>query len=79
MKTLSTIDRHFYKNLGLKLNCIRINKCKSYREMSAETGLSRTTIDNFFLGKTRIKDNNFELICKSLGITTSNAIRLILS
>lgn len=79
MKDLTTIDRHFYKALGLRLNSLRLNKCKSYREMSKETGLSRTTIDRFFLGRSRIKDGNFELICKSLGITTDLAMKEIIS
>lgn len=65
---IETIDRHFYMALGQKLNDIRIRRGKTYREMAEDTGMSRTTIDNFFLGKSRATNRKFELICQSLGI-----------
>ena len=75
---LKTIDRYFYKAIARKLDNVRISKGKTYRDMAKETGLSRTAIDNFFLGRVRAKDNKFQLICKSLGVNPKNMIELVL-
>ena len=75
---LSTIDRYFYKNLCQKLNNVRINKGKTYRDIAKDTGLSRTTLDNFFLGRSRASDRKFKLICDSLEVNQKNMIELVL-
>lgn len=76
---LTTIDRHFYKKLASQMNRIRENKCKSYRELSEETGLSRTALDNFFLGRVRAKDYKFQLICKAIGIEPETVLETVLN
>ena len=75
---IKTIDRHFYMKLAEKLNDIRISKCKTFREMSEDTGLSRTALDNFFLGRVKASDEKFELICNSLDIEPNIIINLTL-
>lgn len=74
---IKTIDRHFYMKLAEKLNDIRISKCKTFREMSEDTGLSRTALDNFFLGRTKANDEKFDLICDSLEVNPSAVINSV--
>lgn len=75
---MKTIDRFFYQKIAEKLNKIRIRRNASYRELSQLTGMSRTALDDFFLGKVRADDNKFEIICNSLQVNPKNIIDLVL-
>lgn len=75
---MRTIDRFFYQKIAEKLNKIRIRRNASYRELSQLTGMSRTALDDFFLGKVRADDNKFEIICNSLQVNPKNIIDLVL-
>lgn len=75
---MRTIDRFFYQKIAEKLNKIRIRRNASYRELSQLTGMSRTALDDFFLGKVRADDNKFEIICNSLQVSPKNIIDLVL-
>lgn len=75
---MRTIDRFFYQKIAEKLNKIRIRRNASYRELSQLTGMSRTALDDFFLGKVRANDKKFEIICDSLQVNPKNIIDLVL-
>ena len=79
MKKLSTIDRYFYQKLGNRMNNIRLRKGISLREMSEETGLSRTALDDFFLGRVRKKDKHFGLICECLNVSPRVILDMVLN
>ncbi len=79
MKKLSTIDRYFYQKLGNRMNNIRLRKGITLREMSEETGLSRTALDDFFLGRVRKRDKNFELICECLNLSSKVILDMVLN
>lgn len=66
---MKTIDKIFYYELGKILNQKRREKGFSLRYLSKITGISRTTLDNYELGVSRISINNFEIICECLGIS----------
>lgn len=68
---LKKIDRAFYRELG---NCLHQNRKKrgySLRYLAELTGLSRTTLDRYELGVTRITPKNFEKICKALNVSSN--------
>lgn len=65
---IKTIDKVFYDALSDELNRIRKQKQKSFRNLSKRTGRSRQTLDNYFLGRTKIKESTFEELCRILDI-----------
>ena len=71
MQTIKTIDKLFYHNLGLKLRCIRQHRELTLRELSKKTGFSRTLIDHWELGISKIKDSQLEVLCKALDVTNN--------
>ena len=73
---LKKIDKNFYSELGRKLDDIRFKRGYSLRYLSKLTGLSSTTLDNYMLGKTRIKPNVFEEICKALEINADFKVEI---
>lgn len=70
------IDNVYYKELGKQIHRIRQEKGYSLRYLAKLTGLSRTTIDDYEMGKKRITNENWKSICKALGITNRIAINL---
>ena len=62
------VDKYYYKELGYLIHEERLKKGYSLRYLSQQTGLSRTTLDDYELGKKRITMINWNLICNALGI-----------
>lgn len=65
---IKTIDKHFYKQLGMQLRKIRQEKELSLKDMRDKTGFSKTLIDFWELGQTRIKPDQYKILCDALGI-----------
>lgn len=62
------IDESFYKEIGKHIFYKRAEKGYSLRQLGKITGLSRTTLENYEMGKTRITKSNWESICNALGM-----------
>lgn len=68
---LKKIDRAFYCELGRCLHEIRKKRDYSLRYLAELTGLSRTTLDRYELGVTRITPKNFKKICEALNVSSN--------
>lgn len=68
-KNADTIDRKFYRKLGNILHEARMKKGYSLRYVAELTGLTRTTVDNYELGLSRIDDARYKKVCEVLGIS----------
>lgn len=65
---VKTIDTVFYDRLGLIIRNARQKQRLSLLELSKRTGISRVQLEYYELGYSRIKEDNWNLICKCLGI-----------
>ena len=65
---VKTIDSAFYDELGLLMRNERKQQKITLSELSKLTGISRVQLEYYELGYSRIKDKNWERICKCLGI-----------
>ncbi len=70
------IDKFYYQELGQKIHFERIKKGYSLRYLSKETGLSRTLLDDYELGRRRISNDNWKSICKALNINQKIMINI---
>jgi len=68
MQLIRTIDDKFYDRLGLAIRSIRKSRKLTLYDMSKITGYSRALIDHWELGYSKIKPNQFDKLCKALGI-----------
>lgn len=68
MNEIKTIDKDFYKKIGSYLHECRHQAGISLSDLSKLTGISKQHLDNYELGKAKIKPATYNLICKSLGI-----------
>lgn len=73
---LKTIDEKFYRQLGIELGNIRRSKGMSLRDVAKKTGYSRTLIDQWELGQRRIKNEQYELLCSALDVSSSLKIEI---
>lgn len=69
-----TIDKNFYKELGYELAKIRHARNLSIRDVAKKTGYSRQTIDNWEIGASKIKPEQFDNLCKALRIAPKTKI-----
>lgn len=60
------IDRIFYEKLAHELYSQKQKLGYSYRYLASLTGISRNQLDQLFMGKFRISDDNFKIICGAL-------------
>lgn len=65
---LKKIDRTFYEKVGENLYRHRKKRGYSLRYLAELTGISSTTLDNYELGKARVTDDNWKIICEALQI-----------
>lgn len=70
------IDRFFYKLVAHELDLKRKKLDYSFRYLSSLTGISRNQLDQYFLGRFRIDDDNFKIICEALGLNPKIKIEL---
>lgn len=76
MQTIKTIDNVFYRELGNQLREIRRHKDMTLKELSEETGFSRSLIDHWELGLNKIKPKQLEILCKALEITNNLSVNV---
>ena len=67
---VKTLDSMFYDKLGIIIRTERQKQKIPLRQLSKMTGISRTQLEYYELGYTRIKDDTWNVICKALGIDT---------
>lgn len=65
---IKTIDKAFYEALGKELNSKRRAKDISFRRMAKRTGRTFQMLDNYFLGKAKMKPETFYDICRVLDL-----------
>lgn len=76
MQTIKTIDNKFYRELGIQIRKIRERKSMTLKELSEETGYSRSLIDHWELGLNKIKPQQFERLCEALEVTNNLKIEV---
>lgn len=76
MRMIKAIDNRYYREIGRQLKRIREERQMSLREVAKATGYSRTTIDCWELGMSRIKENQFEQLCKVYDITNNISVNV---
>lgn len=73
-----TIDKVFYSKLGKLIHDERKKRGYSLRYVAELTGISRTTIDKYELGITRINEIRWKKICKALEISENIHVQIAL-
>lgn len=71
-----TVEYAFYKRLGAVLSNVRRNKGLSIQNVAKRLKTSKTTVDNWELGKTRISWDKFMKLCEIYGISTDLKINV---
>lgn len=74
----NTIDSKFYRKLGDMLNEERRKRGYSLRYVAELTGISRTTIDKYELGLSRIDNVRWKKLCEALQIPEQIHIKIAL-
>ncbi len=70
------IDEIFYKEIGKQLNRKREMLGYSFSYLAKLTGISAKQLDNYFLGRYRITNEKYQIICDALGIKTKIKIEV---
>lgn len=71
MQTIKTIDENYYRALGSELRKIRESRSMTLKQLSKLTGISRTQLDHYELGLSKIKKTNWVRICEALQVSES--------
>ena len=71
-----TVEYAFYRRLGAVLSNVRHNKGLSIQNVAKRLKTSKTTVDNWELGKTRISWDKFVKLCEIYGISTDLKINV---
>ena len=74
----NTIDSKFYRKLGEILNEERRRRGYSLRYVAELTGISRTTIDKYEMGRVRIDEDRWKKLCEVLQIPQQLYIKIAL-
>ena len=67
---VKTLDSKFYDKLGVIMRNERQKQKIPLKQLSKMTGISRTQLEYYELGYTRIKDETWGVICRALGINS---------
>lgn len=78
MTRRETVDKVFYKKLGEILSTERRKQGYSLRYLAELTGISRTTIDRYELGVTRIDLTRWNAICNALQLPMNIHLKMTL-
>ncbi len=73
---IKTIDKHFYKKLGMQLRKARQDKELSLKDMREKTGFSKTLIDLWELGQSKIKPDQYKILCDVLDIDANFEVEI---
>lgn len=76
MQTIKTIDRFFYHEFGKQIRKRREGLNLTQRELAKMIGVSRTLIDHWELGWTKVSDSKMELLCEALQMSNSLDIKV---
>ena len=78
MTRRETVDKVFYKKLGEILSTERRKQGYSLRYLAELTVISRTTIDRYELGVTRIDMNRWIKLCTALQLPVKIDLKMAL-
>ena len=70
MQKVSTIDKLFYRELGKEIRELRQHRGMTLQQLSKMTGISRSLIDHWELGFSKIKPAYFERLCDALQVSS---------
>ena len=76
MIAIKTIDSKFYRELGNRIRDVRRERNMSLYELSKLTGFSKSMLDMWELGLSKIKPKQYSLICEALQISESIKIEV---
>ncbi|MEI3530139.1 MAG: helix-turn-helix transcriptional regulator [Bacilli bacterium] len=75
-KRIQSVDKRFAQALGNQLRIIREKRRLSLRDVQKKTGFSKTLLDYWELGLTRIKPEQLELLCKTYDISNNLDVKV---
>ncbi len=75
-KKIQTVDKRFAQALGNQLRLIREKRKLSIRDVQRRTGFSKTLIDYWELGLTRIKPEQLETLCQLYNISNNLDVKV---
>ena len=78
MHKMRTIDGAFYSKLGAVIHDARKQLGYSLRYLAELTGISRTTLDKYELGISRIDDIRWKKVCKALQLPENIHVKIAL-
>lgn len=76
MQTIKKIDRNFYRALGEQISKRRKQLDLTQKQLSKLTGYSRSLIDHWELGYSKISDIQLEKLCEALQISNNLEIKV---
>lgn len=65
---MKCMDKVFYQALGLEIRKARQEKNITLYKIARLTGISKSTVDRWELGESRISVSNYKKLCKILNI-----------
>lgn len=71
MQKIKTIDRFFYQKFGEQIRKRRQHLEMTQKELSKKIGVSRSLVDHWELGLTKVSDSKMELLCEALEMSNS--------
>lgn len=69
MQKIKTIDEKYYRILGEEMRTIRVNRGLTLKQLSKLTGISRSQLDYYELGLSKISKTNWTRICEALNVS----------
>lgn len=78
MKNIVTVDREFYQLLGLEIRKARQERRITLKELANLTGFSRPLLDRWELGVSRVKKEQYEVLCRALNISPKITVHVSL-
>lgn len=70
MQEIKTIDKQFYRILGMRLRIERENKRLTLNDVAKKTGFSKSIINHWELGYNKIKPRQYQMLSEVLDLSS---------
>lgn len=70
MQEIKTIDKQFYRILGMRLRIERENKRLTINDVAKKTGFSKSIINHWELGYNKIKPRQYQMLSEVLDLSS---------